>query len=413
MKQMKRMVLLLLTVVFAVSLPLSAFAAGTIEVTEDVSVSDDYDWTRFKGQNVTLNVYNWGEYISNGSDDSVDVVAAFQQLTGIHVNYTTFDSNESLYAKLKSGAADYDVIIPSDYMVAKMISEGMLAKLNFDNIPNFQNIDEVYRNADYDPANEYTVPYMLCTTGIIYNTTMVDKAPTSWADLWDEQYAGNILMFNNSRDAYAIGAFKSGSSVNPQTTEDVDAVVDELKAQKPLVQAYVMDEIFDKMIGGEAAIGVYYSGDAITMIDDNPDLAWVFPEEGTVLSVDSMAIPATSEHEEAAEMFINFMCEPDVGKANIEYIGYTTPMQAVWEVLDEDLKYSEIAFPSEEIEAKEKVFTSLSDEVNSELDVKWSEMKSYDEGGSGIVFLMLLLAMVALACFNIWRKLRKKSRNMY
>ena len=179
MKQMKRMVLLLLTVVFAVSLPLSAFAAGTIEVTEDISVSDDYDWTRFKGQNVTLNVYNWGEYISNGSDDSVDVVDAFQQLTGIHVNYTTFDSNESLYAKLKSGAADYDVIIPSDYMVAKMISEGMLAKLNFDNIPNFQNIDEVYRNADYDPANEYTVPYMLCTTGIIYNTTMVDKAPAS------------------------------------------------------------------------------------------------------------------------------------------------------------------------------------------------------------------------------------------
>ena len=413
MKQMKRMVLLLLTVVFAVSLPLSAFAAGTIEVTEDVSVSDDYDWTRFKGQNVTLNVYNWGEYISNGSDDSVDVVDAFQKLTGIHVNYTTFDSNESLYAKLKSGAADYDVIIPSDYMVAKMISEGMLAKLNFDNIPNFQNIDEVYRNADYDPANEYTVPYMLCTTGIIYNTTMVDQAPTSWADLWDEQYADNILMFNNSRDAYAIAAFKAGKSINPESTEEVDEVVEELKAQKPLVQAYVMDEIFDKMIGGEAAIGVYYSGDAITMIDDNPDLAWVFPEEGSVLSVDSMCVPATSENQEAAEMFINFMCEVDVGKANAEYIGYTTPMQAVWEVLDEDLKYSEIAFPSEEIEAKEKVFTALSDDVNSELDVKWSEMKSYDEGGSGVVFLMLLLAMVALACFNIWRKLRKKSRNMY
>ena len=214
-------------------------------------------------------------------------------------------------------------------------------------------------------------------------------------------------------DAYAIGAFKSGSSVNPQTTEDVDAVVDELKAQKPLVQAYVMDEIFDKMIGGEAAVGVYYSGDAITMIDDNPDLAWVFPEEGTVLSVDSMAIPATSEHEEAAEMFINFMCAPDVGKANIEYIGYTTPMHCVWDILDEDLKYSEIAYPSEDIAAKEEVFTALSDEVNSELDVKWSEMKSYDEGGSSLLFLSLLAAMVALACFNIWRKLRKKSRNQY
>ena len=411
--QMKRFVILLLTAVLALTMPLSALAAGQIEVTEDISVSDDYDWTRFKGQNVTLNVYNWGEYISNGSDDSVDVVAAFEKLTGIKVNYTTFDSNESLYAKLKSGAANYDVIIPSDYMVAKMISEGMLMPLDYSNIPNFQNIDEEYRNGDYDPENAYTVPYTLCTTGIIYNTKMVDEAPTSWADLWDEKYAGNILMFNNSRDAYAIGAFKSGSSVNPQTTEDVDAVVDELKAQKPLVQAYVMDEIFDKMIGGEAAVGVYYSGDAITMIDDNPDLAWVFPEEGTVLSVDSMAIPATSEHEEAAEMFINFMCAPDVGKANIEYIGYTTPMHCVWDILDEDLKYSEIAYPSEDIAAKEEVFTALSDEVNSELDVKWSEMKSYDEGGSGYLFLMLLAAMLALACFNIWRKVRRKTRNMY
>lgn len=410
---MKRLGVLLLTVLLALWMPLSAFAAGTIEVTEEVSVSDDYDWTRFKGQNLTLNVYNWGEYISNGSDDSVDVVAAFEQLTGIHVNYTTFDSNESLYAKLKSGAANYDVIIPSDYMAAKMIAEGMLKPLNYDNIPNFQNIDAGYRDPDYDPENAYTVPYMLCTTGIIYNTTMVDKAPTSWADLWDERYSGNILMFNNSRDAYAIAAFKAGKSINPQSTEEVDEVVEDLKAQKPLVQAYVMDEIFDKMIGGEAAIGVYYSGDAITMIDDNPDLAFVFPEEGTVLSVDCMAVPATSEHQEAAEMFINFMCEPDIGKANSEYIGYTTPMQSVWEILDDDLKYSEIAYPSEEVEAKERVFTALSDEVNSELDVKWSEMKSYDEGGSGIVFLLLLLAMVALAFFNIWRKLRKKSRNQY
>ena len=413
MKQMKRMVLLLLTVVFAVSLPLSAFAAGTIEVTEDVSVSDDYDWTRFKGQNVTLNVYNWGEYISNGSDDSVDVVDAFQKLTGIHVNYTTFDSNESLYAKLKSGGANYDVIVPTDYMAAKMIAEGMLMPLDYDNIPTFQNIDEEYRNGDYDPENAYTVPYTLCSTGIIYITKMVDEAPTSWADLWDEQYAGNILMFNNSRDASAIAAFATGHSINPQSTEEVDEVVGHLKAQKPLVQAYVMDEIFDKMIGGEAASGVYYSGDAITMIDDNPDLAWVFPEEGSVLSVDCMAVPAASEHKEAAEMFINFMCEVDIGKANAEYIGYTTPMQAEWEVLDEDLKESEIAYPSEEKAAKEKVFTALSDDVNSELDVKWSEMKSYDEGGSSLLFLALLAAMVALACFNIWRKLRKKTRNQY
>lgn len=220
-------------------------------------------------------------------------------------------------------------------------------------------------------------------------------------------------MFNNSRDAYAIAAFKEGKSVNPPTTDEVDEVMEQLKAQKPLIQAYVMDEIFDKMIGGEAAVGVYYSGDAITMIDDNPDLAWVFPEEGSVLSVDCMCIPASSQNQEAAEMFINFMCEVDVGVANAEYIGYTTPSTAVWENLDEELKYSEIAYPSEEVAAKEQVFTALSEEVNSELDVKWSEMKSYDEGGSGYLFLLLLLAMILLACFNIWRKMRRKMRNMY
>ena len=195
---MKRIAALLLTLAVALCAALPVFAAGTIEVTEDVSVSDAYDWTRFKGQNVTLNVYNWGEYISNGSDDSVDVVAAFEKLTGIKVNYTTFDSNESLYAKLKSGAANYDVIIPSDYMVAKMINEGMLAPLDYDNIPNFQKIDTGYRNPDYDPQNAYTVPYMLCTTGIIYNTTMEDEAPTSWADLREDQNAGNNQMINTA-----------------------------------------------------------------------------------------------------------------------------------------------------------------------------------------------------------------------
>ena len=411
---MKRICTLFLALALALTAPLAAGAEGEmIQVTEDISVSADYDWTRFADQDLTLNVYNWGEYISNGSDESVDVVAAFEQLTGIQVNYTTFDSNESMYAKLKSGAANYDLIVPSDYMVAKMINEDMLLPLNYDNIQNFQRIDEEYRNPEYDPDNAYTVPYMLCTTGIIYNTTMVETAPVRWADLWNQEYSGSILMFNNSRDASAIAAFKLGESINPSSIEEVDRMVEELKAQKPLVQAYVMDEIFDKMIGGEAAVGVYYSGDAITMIDDNPDLAWVFPEEGSVLSVDCMCIPAASTHQEAAEMFINFMCEVDVGAANADYIGYTTPMTDVWEVLDEELKYSEIAYPSEEIMEKVQTFTLLSDEVNSELDLKWSEMKSYNEGGNAFLFLMLLAAMLALAIFNIWRKLRRQARNTY
>ena len=220
-----------------------ALAADVIEVNEDISVSGDYDWTRFANDHITLNVYNWGLYISDGSDDSVNVLSAFEDLTGIKVNYTTFDSNESLYAKMKSGGASYDVIVPSEYMVGKMISEGMLAPLNFDNIPNFADIGEEYRGWDFDPDNTYSVPYTWGTTGIIYNTTMVDEAPTSWADLWDVQYTNDVLMFNNSRDAYAIAAKKIGYSMNPQTVDEVSTVMNELKAQKNVVQAYVMDEI--------------------------------------------------------------------------------------------------------------------------------------------------------------------------
>ncbi|MGN0298126.1 MAG: PotD/PotF family extracellular solute-binding protein [Lachnospiraceae bacterium] len=395
---------------------LTVFAADDndmIRVNEDICVSADYDWTRFQGHGVSLNVYNWGEYISNGSDDSVDVISAFEELTGISVNYTTFDSNETMYAKIKSGAADYDVIVPSDYMVAKMINEEMLLPINHDNVPNMARMDDQYMNQDFDPGNKYSVPYMICTTGIIYNTSMVSTAPTSWADLWNSEYAGNILMFNNSRDAYAIAAFKLGFSINPDSVDEVSIVIEELKAQKPLVQAYVMDEIFDKIEGGEAAVGVYYSGDAITMIDDNPDLAWVFPEEGSVLSIDNMCIPTACRNQEAAEMFINYMCEIDVGVANCEYIGYTTPSTEIWECLDDEMKYNEIAYPSEEELAKTQVFTNLSNEVNDELDTKWSEMKSYNEGGNAYTMLFLLMAGVTLACFNIWRKIRKKMRSTY
>ena len=410
---MKRFAVLLLALAMTVCCAMPAFAAGTIEVTEDVSVSDDYDWTRFKGQNVAINVYNWGEYISNGSDDSVDVVAAFEKLTGIKVNYTTFDSNESMYAKLKSGAANYDVVIPSDYMVAKMIAEGMLKPLNYDNIPNFKKINQEYVDPDYDPQNAYTVPYMLCTTGIIYNTTMVEEPPTSWADLWDVEYAGNVLMFNSSRDAYAIAAKKMGLSLNPSSVEEVDDVMKELQAQKSVVQAYVMDEIFDKMEGGEAAMAPYYAGDALTMIDENPDLAFVSPEEGVNFFVDSMCIPASSKHKEAAEMFINFMCEPDVGYQNCDFIGYSTPITEVWERLDDDLKYSPIAYPSDEVMNKAEVFVTLPDDINAEMDAKWSEMKSYDESGSGWLIVVFLLGAIAISGFNIWRKMRKKVRDNY
>lgn len=390
-----------------------AFAAEEIAVNEDISVSGDYDWTRFANDNITLNVYNWGLYISDGSDDSVDVVSAFEELTGIKVNYTTFDSNESLYAKMKSGGASYDVIFPSDYMVGKLIQEGMLAPLDYDNIPNISAIGEEYLGWDFDPDNAYSVPYMWGTTGLIYNTTMVDEAPTSWSALWDVQYAGNVLMFNNSRDAYAIAAKRAGLSLNPSSVEEVDQVMKDLQDQKSIVQAYVMDEIFDKMEGGEAAMAPYYAGDALTMIEDNPDLAFVHPEEGVNFFVDSMCIPATSKNKEAAEMFINYMCETSVGYANCDYIGYSTPITAVWELLDDELKYSPIAYPGEDVMSKAEVFVTLPDDVNAEMDSQWSQMKSYDESGGSWMVVIFLLGAVALSGFNIWRKLRKKMRDNY
>lgn len=408
----KRLALPAALLALGVAMAPPAFA-GQLAVNEDISVSDGYDWTRFAGQRVTLNVYNWGLYISDGSDGSVDVVSAFEELTGIKVNYTTFDSNESLYAKMRSGGASYDVIFPSDYMVGRMIEEGMLAPLDFANIPNFANIGAEYLGWGFDETNTYSVPYTWGTTGIIYNTTLVEEPPTGWADLWDVQYTGNVLMFNNSRDAYAIAAKKLGMSLNPASVEEVELVMQELKNQKSIVQAYVMDEIFDKMAGGEAVMAPYYAGDALTMIGDNPDLAFVSPEEGVNFFVDSMCIPASSKNKEAAEMFINYLCEPSVGLANCDYIGYSTPITAVWEQLDDELKYSEIAYPPEEVMAKAEVFVTLPSEVNAALDAQWSEMKSYDEGGSGWVVPLALLAALALSGFNIWRKLRRKARDSY
>ena len=204
-------------------------AADDIDVNEDISVSGDYDWKRFANDHITLNVYNNGLYISDGSDESINVLSAFEELTGIKVNYTTYDSNESLYAKLKSGGVSYDVIFPSDYMVGKMAKEGMLSELNMDNIPNFAGIGETYLDRSFDPGNKYSVPYMWGTTGLIYNTTMVEEPPTKWADMWDVAYTNNVLMFNNSRDAYAIAAKTIGLSMNPQSVDEITAITDALK----------------------------------------------------------------------------------------------------------------------------------------------------------------------------------------
>ena len=274
----------------------------------------------------TINVYNWGQYISDGSDGYIDINAAFEEATGIHVNYMTFDSNETMYTKLKTGGSSYDVIIPSDYMIGRLIDEGLLLPLNFDNIPNYRYIDEAYKNTAYDPDNLYSVPYTWGTVGIIYNSAYVDEEDVgSWDLLWNSKYAGKILMFDNPRDAFAIAESMLGYSLNTRDEDELRAAAYKLIEQKPLVQAYVMDQIYDKMERGEAWIAPYYAGDYLMMAEENEDLRFCFPEEGFNFFIDALCIPTCATNKEGAEAYINFLCSPEVNGENLDYLGYSTP----------------------------------------------------------------------------------------
>ena len=317
-----------------------------------------------------VNVYNWGEYIDETLLDE------FTQQTGIKVNYTTYSDNESLYSMLSSGTADYDVIIPSDYMISRLISEGMLEKLDFDNIPNYSYIDDAYKSLEYDPDNEYSVAYTWGTVGIIYNTTMLDYVPDSWSVLWDENLSGQILMFDNSRDALGIALKYLGYSQNTTDEAQIKEAVDLLIEQRPLVQSYVMDQIFDKLEGGEAAVGPYYAGDAITMIAENPDLAFVTPKEGTNLFVDAMCVPKGAANKANAEAFINFMCAPENMAKNIEFIGYSSPSSAARELLSDDLKDSEIAYPDTSLLANDDTFINLPQATLDLYDSEWVRLRT-------------------------------------
>ncbi|NLS85217.1 MAG: ABC transporter substrate-binding protein [Ruminococcaceae bacterium] len=401
--------------IISLTLALLIFAAAALPSFAEVDVKSGYDYTRFKNDKITLNVYNWGEYISNGNDDSVDVIDEFQKLTGITVNYTTFDTNESLYAKLKSGGGNYDVIIPSDYMIGKMVKEDMLAELDFANIPNASLIGDSYKKSDYDPENKYSVAYMWGLIGIVYNKTMVDEGDLAegWGLLWDEQYAGQILMFNNSRDAFGITSMLIGSEINPTAQAEIDACAEKLKAQKSVVQAYVMDEIFDKMGGGEAALAPYYAGDGITMMQDNPDLGMFIPQEGSNLYIDAMCIPKTSKNKQAAEMFINFMCETSIALANAEYICYSSPQIEVPALLDEEYSQNPMMYPDEDMLSRCTTYSVLSDEINSAMDLAWSEVRSFDTSGNGWLMPVALVLMLAISIFGFVRKWKKEHRNDY
>ncbi len=287
----------------------------------------------------TLNVYNWGEYISDGSEGSFDTIREFESWyeetygEKITVNYTTFASNEDMYNKISSGAVSYDVIIPSDYMIARMADEGLLQPLNFENIPNYQYIDDNFKGLYYDPDDQYTVPYAYGIVGVIYDANVVDEADTgSWDLLWNDAYADRIVQFNNSRDAFGTAMYKLGLDVNTTDKADWDKAYDALLAQRPLVYSYVMDEIFNMMESGEASIGAYYAGDYFTMRDaqsDNVDLQFYYPDP-TNFYIDAMCIPTCAEHKDLAEIFINYMLSEEPAVANAEYTSYASPNSLVY-----------------------------------------------------------------------------------
>ena len=327
----------------------------------------------------TLYVYNWGQYISEGDDGSLDVIAAFEEAyPNIRVQYSTYDSNEIMYSKLSNGGITVDVIIPSDYMIGRMVQEGMLEELNFDNIPNYQYIDDSFKNTSYDPENKYSVPYTWGTVGIIYNTKYVDKADvTGWELLWNEKYAGKILMFDNSRDAFGIAEYLLGYDVNTTDETELQACAAKLAEQKPVVQQYVMDQIFDAMENEEAWIAPYYAGDYLTMEEENPDLAFYRPTaQGYNMFIDAMCIPTCCQEKEAAEAFINFLCSPEISSANMEFLGYSTPSTAAKELMDPEVADSKVAYPDADTLATGTSFNFLPEETSRYMESLFMEVRN-------------------------------------
>lgn len=327
----------------------------------------------------TLYVYNWGQYISEGDDGSLDVIAAFEEAyPNIHVQYSTYDSNEIMYSKLANGGITVDVIIPSDYMIGRMVQEGMLEELNFNNIPNYQYIDDAFKSTSYDPENKYSVPYTWGTVGIIYNTKYVDEADvTGWELLWNEKYAGKILMFDNSRDAFGIAEYLLGYDVNTTDETELQDCAAKLAEQKPVVQQYVMDQIFDAMENEEAWIAPYYAGDYLTMVEENPDLAFYRPTaQGYNMFIDAMCIPTCCQEKEAAEAFINFLCSPEISSANMAFLGYSVPSTAAKELMDPEIANSDVAYPDADTLATGTSFNYLPEETSRYMESLFMEVRN-------------------------------------
>lgn len=327
------------------------------------------------GKEYDLYIYNWGQYIDE------DVIDIFEKETGLSVSYEEFETNEAMYPKVANGAGEYDLICPSDYMIEKMIEEDLLAPLNYDNIPNIKYIGKQYlkQSETFDPGNKFSVPYCWGTVGILYNKKMVKEPVDSWSILWDKKYYDSVLMQNSVRDAFGITLKWLGNSLNSTNRDELREARDKLIEQKKkgIVQAYVVDQVRDKMIDNSAALGVIYSGEASYCISENPDLAYAVPKEGTNSWIDSWVIPKNSKHKEAAEQFLNFLCRPDIALKNFEYICYSTPNIAVRDMLeDEDLKNDEILFPDEDILENTETFKYLGEEMDQEYYELWKEVKS-------------------------------------
>jgi spermidine/putrescine-binding protein len=319
------------------------------------------------GAPVTINVFNWGDYIDE------EVLKLFTEETGINVVYDMFASNEELYTKIKSGGSEYDVLFPSDYMIEKMIKEDMLAELNFDNIPNISQIGERFRHNDYDPDGKYSVPYTWGTLGILYNTEMVDEEVNSWNILWDEKYADNLFMYDSLRDSIGIALARLGYSINTTNLEELNAAKESLIAQKPLVRAYVGDSVKDSMIGGEAAMALVYSGDALYCMELNEALAYSVPNEGSNVFFDAVVVTKDTQHKAEAEAFVNFLCRPDIALMNTEYIGYSTANIGAYDMLPVEVQNDPAYWTPDEIFAKCETFIDIGDAL-AEYNKAWTEI---------------------------------------
>ncbi|MBE6836101.1 MAG: spermidine/putrescine ABC transporter substrate-binding protein [Ruminococcaceae bacterium] len=401
---------------FSVFLSLFLMAAMCLPAFCEDEVFSDETVAYYKSlglEGTTLNVYNWGEYID---DEDLDVVSQFERLTGCNINYTTFESNENMYSKLSGGGVSYDIVIPSDYMVEKLMNDGMLEKLDFGNIPNYEKYfdaeDYGYLVSDEvngEKVSEYAVIYNVGTTILIYNTKYVKEKPDSWSVLWDEQYKGKVLMFNNPRDAFAIAQAYLGQDFNTTDPADWDKAAELLRQQREKVSpSYVMDEIFNKMESGDYYLGVYYAGDYELMKENNDDLDFAFPKEGVNTFYDAMCIPTSTQNKKGAEAFINFMLEPEVALANAEYIYYATANKAVIDSGEFSLADSEAVYPDPDSITVQQ-FHNLPNDTLQYMNTLWMKVKGENNAqGIYITFFAVLAVIVLIIVLTVLHKRKMK-----